>query len=697
MSQAVAYQVEDGIAVLSINNPPVNALGIAVRLGLVDGLDRALADDAVAAIVILGEGRTFPAGADITEFGKAPQEPFLPEVCDRIEAATKPVVAALHGTALGGGFEIALGAHYRIAHPSAAVGLPEVNLGILPGAGGTQRAPRLAGAEIALDLMLSGSPMKVTDPRAAAFIDRIADGDLRIAAVDYAREIVANGANIRPTRNVTDGFRDAAAYQTVVRSKMSEVSKRPELAPAEIVRCVEAAELLPFDNGIAFERAAFETCLKSDQSDALRHVFFAERKAAKLPELAQGTAREVSYVGVIGGGTMGAGIVAACLGAGLDVVLVERDRNALDAGLARVHTILERALKRGRISAQSCEAQLARLQGHDDLVALADVDLVIEAVVEEMNVKKQVFTQLDAIVRDDAILATNTSYLDINQIAAATRQPENVLGLHFFSPAHVMRLLEIVVADKTSADAVATGVALAKALRKIPVRAGVCDGFIGNSIFAAYRTVADFLIEDGASPYEVDAAMRAYGMALGPFQVSDLAGLDIGWARRKRLAATRDPAERYVAIGDRLCENGWFGQKTGRGYYQYSEGARLGTPDPEVLAVIDAERSRKGIVPKTFTAHEIQTRVVAVMANTGARLLREGIATRPGDIDTVLVHGYGFPRWRGGPMKAADQAGLLALKNDLEAFAREDPHFWQVEPVFHELQRDGRTFADLET
>ncbi|WP_204114736.1 3-hydroxyacyl-CoA dehydrogenase NAD-binding domain-containing protein [Shimia biformata] len=696
MSDAVIYQVEGDVAVLAVNNPPVNALSHAVRVGLVEGLDHALADDTVRAIMLIGMGRTFPAGADIREFVSAPKDPWLPEVCNRLEAASKPVIAAVHGTALGGGFEVALGAHYRIADDKAAFGLPEVTLGILPGAGGTQRAPRLGGAEVALDLMLSGRPMKVTDKRAGVFFDRVVSGDLRQAALEYAAEIIADGANPRPTRDITDGFRDAADYQSVVQDKLAEVSRRPEIAPVEIVRCVEAAALLPFDTGMAFERAAFDTLVASDHSDALRHIFFAERKAAKLPELAQGTARDIDRVGIVGGGTMGAGIAAACLSAGLRVMLVERDGTLLDKGLSRIRDILERDVRRGRLGIDRFEDHLSRLQGRDDLVAMADMDLVIEAVIEEMDVKQQIFAQLDGIVGENTVLATNTSYLDINEIASVLEQPEMLVGLHFFSPAHVMRLLEVVVGERTGADAVATGVALAKRLGKIPVRSGVCDGFIGNSVFAAYRAVCDFMMEDGASPYEIDKAMRSFGMALGPFQVSDLAGLDIAWARRKRLAPTRDPADRYVVVADRLCERGWFGQKTGRGYYRYPDGARKGEPDPEVLAIIEAERAVAGIVPRSFSVKEIQRRVLAAMANTGARLLREGIATRPGDIDTVLVHGYGYPRWRGGPMKTADQAGLLALKADLERFAAEYPRFWQVEPVFDALQREGRHFSDLD-
>ncbi|SEO15655.1 short chain enoyl-CoA hydratase /3-hydroxyacyl-CoA dehydrogenase [Salinihabitans flavidus] len=695
MADVVAYEVVDGVAVLTVQNPPVNALSTAVRRGIVEGLARAEGDEEIGALVIIGDGRTFPAGADISEFGKPPADPWLPEVCNRIELCPKPVVAALHGTALGGGFEVALAAHYRLAATSARIGLPEVTLGILPGAGGTQRTPRIVGAEVALDLMLSGKPMPVTAKAAQPFFDKLIDGDLRTEAIAFARDLIESGAPTRPTREMTEGFSDGAAYQDAIAARRKAIAGRPEIAPAEIVRCVEAAALLPFETGLDFERAAFETCVTSDQSAALRHAFFAERRAAKFPELADGRPREIEHVGVIGGGTMGAGIVAACLDAGLRVSLVERDNSALKAGLERITAIEDRALERGRVDADTHAARLGRLNGAADMVSLAECDVVIEAVIEDMDVKKQIFSQLDAVVKEGAVMATNTSYLDVNEIATATDAPEDVLGLHFFSPANIMRLLEVVVADKTSPDTVATGVALAKRLGKIPVRSAVSDGFIGNRVLSAYRNAAELMLMDGATPYELDDAMRAFGMALGPYQVMDLAGLDIGWARRKRLAPSRDPSQRYLELGDRLCEAGHFGQKTGRGYYRYKEGSRKGTPDPEVLALLESERREKGVAPRSFTVAEIQRRCLCAMVNEGAKILREGVASRPSDIDTVMLHGYGFPRWRGGPMKAADLVGLLQIRSDLRRFAEKDTWLWEPDPLFDELIRKGEDFESL--
>ena len=695
MADCVGYEVENGVAVLSVANPPVNALSWEVRNGLARGLESAVADPDVDVIVILGEGRTFPVGADISEFGAPHKSPGLPQVCDWIEASEKPVVAALHGTALGGGFEIALSAHYRVASVDARIGLPEVKLGLLPGAGGTQRAPRLAGAELSLDMMLSGDPMRADDPRVGVFFDALIEGDLRGGALAFARELVADGASVRPTSEVRDGFSDPLDYQRIVARARGKVGGKPENAPREIVNCVEAAMLLPFEQGLAFERSAFGELVASGQSAALRHVFFAERKAAKFPELAGVSPRKVQQVGIVGGGTMGSGIAMACLSAGLEVVLVERGAAALEAALQRIDGMCERGVARGRLGRAERDRQRAALSGATDLVALSEVDMVIEAVPEEMDAKLLVFSQLDGVVKEGAVLASNTSFLDVNRIARETGSPEDVLGLHFFSPAHVMRLVEVIAGDDTAPEVTATAVALAKRLGKIPVRAGVSDGFIGNRILMAYRFAADMMLEEGATPYLIDAAMEDWGMAMGPYKAQDLAGLDISWARRKRLAATRDPAERYVAIADRLCEAGRFGQKAGRGYYLYVDGDRKGTHDPEVIAMIRAERERKGIAPRGFKAEEIQRRCLAAMVNEGAKLLHEGVATRPSDIDTVMVHGYGFPRWRGGPMMAADLLGLLRVKSDLEAFARDEPEFWTPEPIFGELIKNGQGFASL--
>ncbi len=695
MSKVVTYQVTDGVAVLTINNPPVNALGAEVRKKLARRIGRAERDDAVQAIVICAAGRTFPVGADVREFGRTPKPPLLPELCDRIEAARKPVVVAIHGNALGGGLEIALAGHYRIADKSARLGLPEVLLGILPGAGGTQRMPRLTGARPALDAMLTGKPISADKALKIGLIDRISDENLRADALDWARELAARGAGPRRTRDQRQGFGDPDDYLKAIAERRAGMSATRLPAPPKIVECIEAALLTPFEAGIAMERAAFVHCLASDEAAALRHAFFAERLVAKVPELEHASARELRHIGVVGAGLMGAGIALVCLNAGFTVTLVERSEDALAAGVKRIEGLYARAVAKGFSTGAQVKERLTRLHPVTQIQALSEVDLAIEAVFEDEAAKQAVFAQLDKVLRPGAILATNTSYLDIDALAATISRPEDVVGLHFFSPAHIMKLVEVVVGARTDDAVTVTAFKLARAVQKVPVRAGVCDGFIGNRILTAYRQAADFMLEDGASPYEIDSAMRAYGFPIGPYQVADMAGLGISWARRKRLAPTRDPNERYVRIGDLLCEAGRLGQKTGAGYYRYEDGSRMGKPDPEVLALIDAERAEKGISPRGFDEGEIQDRCIAAMTNEGARLLGEGIALRPADIDVVLMLGYGFPRWRGGPMFAADQTGILALKARLDSWAQTEGAFWDPAPLFAHLLADGLKLADL--
>ncbi|MFV2034632.1 MAG: 3-hydroxyacyl-CoA dehydrogenase NAD-binding domain-containing protein [Halocynthiibacter sp.] len=696
MNQDVRLEIRDGIATIAINNPPVNALGASVRRGLAKAIDQANSDPLVHAIVIHALGRTFPVGADIREFAKPFSPPGLPALCDQIESVGKPVVAALHGTALGGGLEIALAAHYRIADPAALIGLPEVALGLLPGAGGTQRTARICGAALALELMLSGKQVSVALGVDMGLIDRLSEGDLLGEAVDYARSLPAGAEGCRPTRARREGFKDVQGYVDAVAARRAEFATSPLMAPGKIIDCVEAAILLPFEAGLAFERAAFEDCLQSDQSAALRHAFFAERRAAKVPELDIAEARNIESVGVVGGGTMGSGISVALLNAGYRVVMIERDKEALAVGLARVSASFQRAVTSGRLTAEQKIEREERLTGDTQYGVLAASDLVIEAVVEDLAVKEEVFARLDAVLKEGAILASNTSFLDIDALATGVSRPQDVIGLHFFSPAHVMTLLEVIVADATLPDVVASGFALAKRLGKIAVRSGVTDGFIGNSILSAYRHATDLLLEEGASPYQVDRAMRDYGFALGPYQVLDLAGLDISWARRKRLAPARDPGARYVSIGDKLCEAGWLGQKTGRGYYRYPEGGRKGVEDVEVLALIEAERGVKGVVARTVSDAEIRARALAAMVNEGAHLLERGVALRPSDIDTVMIHGYGFARWRGGPMKAPDLTGLLAMRNRLQDYyAQSGDSFWAPAALFDDLIKNGHDFDAL--
>jgi 3-hydroxyacyl-CoA dehydrogenase len=693
----VRTEQHENILVITIDHAPVNALGVDVRRGLVDAIDLAERTPEVTAVLLVGAGRNFIGGADIREFGKPPMAPFLPDVCNRIETCSKPVIAAIHGVALGGGLEVALAAHYRIALPGAKLGLPEVLLGLLPGAGGTQRTPRLIGAKAALDLMLTGRQAGAAEAGQLGLVDKVATGTDPVAeGLAFAAELLACHASVRRTRDA-DALANLEAAQAAIDSARTETEKKARglFSPLKIVEAVQGAVDLPFDEGMALERSLFMACLDSPQRAGLVHAFFAEREVVKAPETAIAQPRTIASIGVVGGGTMGAGITVAALDAGLPVTMIERDDAALARGRGFVEKVYDGLVAKGRMTADAKSATMARYTGSTSYDALAGVDLVIEAVFEDMAVKQAVFKELDRVCKPGAVLATNTSYLDIDQIAASTARPQNVIGLHFFSPANIMKLLEIVVPAKVAPDVVATAFALARLLKKTPVRAGVCDGFIGNRILAVYRTAADHMLEDGASPYQIDAAVRAFGYPMGPYQMSDLAGGDIGWATRKRRAPTRDPEARYVQIADRLCERGWFGQKTGRGYYLYADGARTGTPDPEVDAIVDAERMRAGVAPRSFTDDEIMRRYMAAMINEGANVVHEGIAMRPLDVDVTFVHGYGFPRYRGGPMQYADTVGLDLVLADIRAFAQEDPRFWKASPLLVELVERGENFASL--
>jgi len=696
-TEVVARELRGNILLVMINNPPVNALGVAVRCGIVAAIDAADADPAVQAVLIMGTGRNFIAGADIREFGKPPLPPSLPDVCNRIEACSKPVVAAIHGAALGGGLEIALAAHYRLAATDAKLGLPEVLLGLMPGAGGTQRTPRLIGAKAALDLMLSGRHMEAEEAHQLGLVDRRGpSNDILADGLAYTQELLATHAPVRRTRDA-QALSDRQANRASIEAVRAETGKKSRglFSPLKIVETVEAALDKSFDEGLRIERELFLQCLDSAQRAGLIHAFFAEREVLKAPETRNTKPRAIAHVGVVGGGTMGAGIAVAVLDAGLSVTMIERDEAALARGRAHIEKVYNGLIAKGRMTTAAKAANMARFVGSTSYDALAPADVVIEAVFEDMAVKQAVFAELDRVCKPGAVLATNTSYLDIDAIAASISRPADVVGLHFFSPANIMKLLEIVVPAKVSADVVATAFELAKKLHKVPVRAGVCDGFIGNRILAAYRMAADYMMEDGASPYQIDQAVRNFGYPMGPFQVSDLAGGDIGWATRKRKAATRDPRARYVQIADRICERGWFGQKTGRGYYLYPEGARTGTPDPEVEAIIDAERARACITPRSFTDEEIMRRYMAAMINEGANVVHQRIALRPLDVDVTFLYGYGFPRHRGGPMKYADTLGLPKVLADIREFAKEDPLFWQPSPLLVELVEHGANFDSL--
>ncbi|WP_233848303.1 3-hydroxyacyl-CoA dehydrogenase NAD-binding domain-containing protein [Paraburkholderia sp. HD33-4] len=698
-ADVVTRELRGKVLLVTIDHAPVNALSADVRRGLLAAIEAADAERAVEAVLIVGAGRNFIAGADIREFGKPPVPPSLPDVCNRIEACAKPVIAALHGAALGGGLEVALAAHYRIAVDGAKLGLPEVQLGLLPGAGGTQRTPRLIGAPAALDLILSGRHASAKEALALGLIDRLGDsGDILAEGLAYAHELLAAHAPVRRTRDAA-ALNDRAASLAAVAKAREETAKKARglFSPLKIVDAVQAAIEQPFDEGLKLERKLFLQCLDSPQRAGLIHAFFAEREVLKAPETRAAKPRALDAIGVIGGGTMGAGIAVAVLDAGLPVTMIERDEASLARGRAHIDKVYDALIAKGRLTAEKKAATMARWSGSTSYDALANADLVIEAVFEDLDVKKAVFAELDRVCKPGAVLATNTSYLDIEAIAASISRPADVIGLHFFSPANIMKLLEVVVPKQVSADVVATAFELAKKLRKTPVRAGVCDGFIGNRLLAVYRAAADALMEDGASPYQIDTAVRAFGLPMGPFQVVDLAGGDIGWAARKRRAATRDPNARYVQIADRLCERGWFGQKTGRGFYLYPEGSRGGMPDPEVEAIIDAERVRAGITPRSFTDEQILRRYLAAMINEGANVVHEGIALRPLDVDVTLLYGYGFPRYRGGPMKYADSVGLAAILADIREFAKEDPLFWRPSPLLIDLVERGADFASLNT
>ena len=693
MTDKIAYSRHGDIAILTVKNPPVNALSHAVRQGLWDGMDRAEADAGVRAVLIVGEGRAFFAGADITEFGKPPLDPHLPDLINRIEASPLLVVASMHGVSLGGGLEVALGCHYRIAVPTARVGLPEVHLGLIPGAGGTQRLPRLTGVDAALDVMTTGRQIGAAKALDLGIIDVIRDGDPGENGIAYTEKLLADGATRRavsalPLPDPIDW--DAAFDATLARS-------RGQMSPAWCVRAIQAAYDTDFAGGLKAERKIFFDLMQTDQRKGMIHAFFSERAVGNLPELKGVAPRPMAHIGVIGGGTMGAGIATAALLSGLRVHMLEMSPEAGEAARGRIAGNLSGALKRGKISAAQHDAMLEQsLQITTSFDALAEVDLVIEAVFEDMAAKKTVFAELDRVCKPGAVLASNTSYLDIDEIAATTSRPADVLGLHFFSPAHVMKLLEVVVADKTAPDVVATGFALGKALGKISVRAGVCDGFIGNRILSTYRTCADHMILDGASPYQIDDALEAFGFAMGPFAVADLAGLDIGWAVRKRKRAEGlDPRARDAAYADKLCEDGHFGQKTGKGYYDYAAGPKARVPNPDVMPLIEAERAAQGITARAFTDTEIVRRYMAAMVNEAAKVVGEGIARRPLDVDMTLLFGYGFPRYRGGPLKWADMEGLDALLAGIKVYAREDPYFWQPAPLLEELVVQGRTFDDL--
>ena len=689
INQVVSIEVADDYALICLNNPPVNAASQLLRQGLQDAMAFCTAQSDIKAIAIYGAGRTFVAGADIKEFGKPPQAPFLPELVNTIEQSSTPVISILHGTALGGGLEIALGTHARVGIKGLRLGLPEIHLGLLPGAGGTQRTPRLVGIPAALEMILSGRHVPAAEALELGLIDQLCEGEARDVAINAAKDVLAGRLKTRRTDQIT--VKPNHAHLDEVEAKLM-ATQAHLFSPHKCVEAVRASSL-PINEGLKVERQAFMECMDTPQRAGLIHAFFGERAVSNIPE-AKGAAREIAKIGIIGGGTMGSGIATACLLSGLSVKLLETAQENLDRGRATITKNLEGAVKRGKLSQDKFDMVLSNLDGSLEISNFSDVDLVIEAAFEDMAIKKEIFTKLDAVCKKGAVLASNTSYLDINEIAAVTKRPEDVIGLHFFSPAHVMKLLEIVVADKTAPDVVATGFALAKKLRKIGVKAGVCDGFIGNRILSYYSKTASYLVLEGASPQQVDQALERFGFAMGPHKVGDLAGLDIGWMTRKRKAATRSKQDRYAGdVADKICENGWFGRKTGQGYYVY-DGSDI-RPNPEVSTIIEATRTKRGITPKSFTENEIVDRYMTAMISEAVRVLEDKIAARPVDVDMVFLFGYGFPRHRGGPLHYADEIGAEKLIERIETYAKDDDHYWKVPNLLRDMAAQGKKFADL--
>jgi len=644
----VSVAVEDGIAVVTVNHPPVNALSHAVRIGLIEAAEQVDADDAVRAAILICAGKTFIAGADIAEFDLPAMPPLLPDVVGRLAAAAKPWIAAIHGSALGGGLETAFGCHYRIADEKARFGFPEVNLGLIPGAGGTVCLPRLIAPTPAIRMICGGKPVGARQAAEWGLIDKVAEGDLQAAAFTFAHGI----ADLPLPPAVAERASTARLSPSEWEAARADIEKtaRGQIAPVVAFDAIRDAIDMPAAQAMAAERRRFLDLRNGEQSKALRYVFRAEKSVPKATGVPDAKPRQVDHVAVVGGGTMGSGIAAAVLLTGYSLTMIERDNAALERGMAVTRSHLEAALKRGVVNSETFGRMIAGLSGSTDFRSLARADLIVEAVFEDMDVKRELFARLDEAARPDTILATNTSYLDVNAIARAIRDPSRVIGLHFFSPAHVMKLTEIVRTDIVAPDVLATGFSFAARLGKIAVLSGVCDGFIGNRIMSAYRRECEFMLEDGALPHEIDAAMTDFGFAMGIFAMQDLAGLDIGWAMRKRQAKSRDPKARYVAIADRLCEQGRFGRKTGAGYYRYAEGSTQGVPDPVTEAVILEESAAKAIIRRQLSAAEIMDRILGAMQSEGALVLSEGIAASAAAIDVVMINGYGFPRWRGGPM-----------------------------------------------
>ncbi len=697
---AVIEERRGSVLILKLNNPPVNGLGAALRTALVTAIKAGQADNEIDAFVVSGEGRMYSAGADIREFGSTPPAgtPDLNDVIDSLEMSSKPVVSAIHGVAAGGGLELALGTHYRVADPKTRVGLPEVTLGILPGAGGTQRLPRLIDINKALDLITSGRLISAGEANTLGIIDEIADGDVLEAAVEAAERLATEGATPRRSRDQSVGIAAAKDNPSLFEDFAKTMAKaaRGMNAPYACVRCVEAAATMDFDAGLKYEREEFNKLVSATESAAMRHAFFAEREVAKIPDVPASTpTKDITSAAIIGCGTMGGGIAMNFANVGIPVTIIETEQAALDRGLERIKGNYANTVSKGRLTQDAMDKRMALLTGATDMRAIGDADIVIEAVFEEMSVKKEIFAKIDAIAKPGAILATNTSTLDVDEIAAVTKRPEDVVGTHFFSPANVMRLLENVRGAKSSPETIASVMKLGKTINKVAVLVGVCDGFVGNRMLHQYGREANFLIEEGALPQQVDKVIFDFGFPMGPFTMGDMAGLDIGWAVRKRKAAERPSNQRYSAVADRICEQGRFGQKTGAGWYRYEAGNRTPIPDLEIEALIVQASKDAGIERREISDEEVLKRCLYPLVNEGAKILEEGLAIRSSDIDVIWVHGYGFPRYRGGPMFWADTIGLDEVHETMRRYHAEHGELMRPANLLEKLAKEGKKFSDF--
>ncbi len=689
LTEVATLSVQDGIGLITLNNPPVNALGYSVRKGIADGIDQAVKDDQIKAIIIICEGRTFCAGADIREFGQPPKDPGLGDVLVVLDACPKPTIAAIHGTAFGGGLETALSCHFRVGVSTAQFGLPEVKLGLLPGAGGTQRLPRVVGPEKALTMIAIGNPIPAPEALEVGLIDEMIEGDLKEGALAFAKKVLAENRDLKKVSENNEKVEAARGKTEIFDNFRKSIARKTRGfdAPESCVKTVEAAVNMPFAEGLQTERDLFMELMSGSQSAAQRYVFFAERQVAKIPDIPKDTPQlDIKKVGIIGAGTMGGGIAMNFMNAGYRVTLVETQQDFLDRGLGVIKKNYDITASKGKMSADDVDQRMSLLTGTLSLEDLADVDMVIEAVYENMDLKKEIFGKLDGICKSDAILATNTSYLDVNEIAAQTKRPESVIGLHFFSPANVMRLLEIVRGEKTSKTVLATSLTIAKKIKKVPAVVGVCFGFAGNRMFSSRKREVDALLLEGAPADQIDRVIFDFGFPMGPFVLSDLIGLDLGWSEETSSSSS---------VRDILCESGRRGLKNGSGFYKYEAGSRIPIPDPEVTKMIADFAAKQGYEKREVSDDEIVQRCIYALINEGAKILEEGIAVRPSDLDIIWINGYGWPVYLGGPMFYADLIGLDKVLVTIKEFEAKFGEDWKPAALIEKLVSEGKGFKDL--